>query len=386
MAEAPLAGITVLDLSRVLAGPWCTQILADLGATVIKIENPDGGDDTRAWGPPFAAGESAYFLCANRGKQSVAVDFSHAQGQAIIRELALTADVLVENFKAGGLEKYGLGQADLCAANPRLIYCSISGYGRSAPDAARPGYDYVIQAEAGLMAINGDIAGPPMKVGVAVADLYTGMASAQAILAAIIARARDGLGQHIDMALHDCQIAMLANVASAALITGAEPPRLGNGHATVVPYQTFTTADRPIVVAVGNDRQFRKLCTDVLGSPALAADPRFTRNRDRVAHRAALEAILVPLFLGSPCTDWLALLRAAGVPCGEVRSVLGALGSEATQARGMVAMVDHPTAGTIGLVASPLKLSRTPVVAPRAPPLLGADTEAVLARMKESRG
>ncbi len=385
MAEAPLAGITVLDLSRVLAGPWCTQILADLGANVIKIENPDGGDDTRGWGPPFATGESAYFLCANRGKQSVAVDFAQAEGQAIIRELALTADVLVENFKAGGLDKYGLGQAELCAANPRLIYCSISGYGRSAPDAARPGYDYVIQAEAGLMAINGEIAGPPMKVGVAVADLYTGMASAQAILAAIIARTRDGLGQHIDMALHDCQIAMLANVASAALITGTEPPRLGNGHATVVPYQTFQTADRPIVVAVGNDRQFRKLCTDVLDSPTLAADACFARNRDRVAHRAALDAILVPLFLGGTCGDFLTRLRAAGVPCGEVRSVLGALGSEATQARGMVAMVNHPRAGTIGLVASPLKLSRTPVVAPRAPPLLGADTEAVLAGMGAGR-
>lgn len=386
MAAAPLDGIKVLDLSRVLAGPWCTQTLADLGATVIKIENPDGGDDTRGWGPPFAEGESAYFLCANRGKQSVAVDFAQSEGQAIIRHLALEADVLVENFKAGGLERYGLGAADLCALNPRLIYCSISGYGRDAPDAARPGYDYVIQGEAGLMAVTGPIEGPPMKVGVAVADLYTGMAATQAILAALIARARDGLGQHIDMALHDCQLAMLANVAAAALVSGQEPRRLGNGHATVVPYQVFATSDQPIVLAVGNDRQFRALCSDVLAAPAIAEDPRFLRNRDRVSHREALEALLATHFLQAPSAHWLAALRRAGVPAGEVRSVRAALQSQAAQARGMVQQVDHPRAGPLALVASPLKLARTPVVPPRAPPTLGQHTAEVLAPVLAALG
>jgi len=380
----PLDGVTVLDLSRVLAGPWCTQTLADLGATVIKIENPQGGDDTRAWGPPFAGGESAYFLCANRGKKSVVVDFTMPAGQEIIRDLASQADVLVENFKAGGLEKYGLGEAQLRELNKRLIYCSISGYGRDVPDAARPGYDYVIQAEAGLMAINGEIDGPPMRVGVAVADLFTGMAATQAILAALIARTRDGVGQHIDMALHDCQIAMLANVGSAALITGEEPPRLGNGHATIVPYQVFSTSDRPIVVACGNDRQFQAICLEVFKRPDLAADPRFARNRDRVAHRQALDDILAPLFLLKSAHDWLESLRAAGVPGGEVRTVRAALASDSTRDRGMVVEVDHPTVGKLSLIGSPLKFSRTKTREPIAPPLLGQHSDEILGQLPPS--
>lgn len=282
---SPLAGRRVLDLSRVLAGPWCTMGLADLGAEVIKVEHPKGGDDTRHWGPPYVGGEAAYYLCANRNKQSLALDISTPQGQAIVRDLAMRSDVVVENYKLGGLDKYGLDYASLAAINPAIVYCSISGYGRASPIAERPGYDYVIQAEAGLMSVTGEVDGQPMKVGVAVADLFTGMAATQAILAALIARDRDGVGQHIDMALYDCQLAMMANVASAYLTTGVDPKRYGNGHPTVVPYQVFDTADGRVVIAVGNDRQFAYLCTDLLDRPDMPADPRFGTNGARVANR-----------------------------------------------------------------------------------------------------
>jgi len=373
----PLAGRRVLDLSRVLAGPWCTMILADLGAEVIKVENPKGGDDTRHWGPPFAGGEAAYYLCANRNKKSVAIDLSRPEGQALIRRLAARSDVLVENYKLGGLDRYGLDFASIAEVNPRVVYCSISGYGRVSPIAERPGYDYVIQAEGGLMAITGEVDGEPMKVGVAVADLFTGMAAAQAILAAVIAADRDGVGQHIDLALHDCQLAMLANVGSAALVSGNEPRRFGNGHPAIVPYQLFHAADGDLVIAVGNDRQFGGFCA-LLGRSDLAADARFATNKARLENREALLGEIVPLLAARPVALWLERLRAAGVPCGEVRGVGAALAAPEAVARNMVAAVPHPTAGTVSLVASPLKLSATPVVDPVAPPLLGEHGELVL--------
>jgi len=320
-AAAPLAGRRVLDLSRVLAGPWATMVLADLGAEVTKVEHPKGGDDTRHWGPPYAGGESAYYLCANRNKRSIALDISKPEGQAIVRALAAEADVLVENYKLGGLDKFGLDYPSISAINPRIVYCSISGYGRTSPIAERPGYDYVIQAEGGLMSITGPVDGEPMKVGVAVADLFTGMAAAQAILAALIAADRDGVGQHIDMALYDCQLAMLANVGSAALVSGTEPKRYGNGHPTVVPYQLFDTSDGQVVIAVGNDGQFAAMCERLLGRPDLAADERFAKNSARVSNREALLAELIPLIAAKPTGWWLDGLREVGVPTGEVRGL-----------------------------------------------------------------
>ena len=374
---APLSGRRILDLSRVLAGPWCTMILADLGAEVIKIEHPGTGDDTRAWGPPFVAGESAYYLSANRTKKSVAIDLSCAAGQEAVRALAAKSDVVVENFKLGGLDKYGLDHASLTAINPALVYCSISGYGRESPLAAMPGYDYVIQAAGGLMSINGGRDEAPVRAGVAVADLFTGMSAAQAILAALIARDRDGVGQYIDMALYDCQLAMLANVGSATLISGEDGARWGNQHPTVVPYQTFGTADGSVVIAVGNDRQFRALMT-LSGTVSLADDPRFRTNGDRVVNRDALIPLMAPVVAAHSTAWWLDALAKAGVPGGPVRSVKMALSAPETHARNMVVTLDHPTAGPIDLIGSPLKLGSTPVVDPVAPPLLGEHSDAVL--------
>ncbi len=375
---APLVGRRVLDLSRVLAGPWSTMILADLGAEVIKVENPYGGDDTRGWGPPYIGGESAYYLCANRNKKSVAIDLSCAAGQAAVRALAAKCDVLVENYKLGGLDKYGLDYASLKQEFPGLIYCSISGYGRSSPRAAEPGYDYVIQAEGGMMAINGDIDRPPVRVGVAVADLFTGMFAAQAMLAALIAKDRDGLGQHIDMALFDSQIAMLANVGSACLLSGEEPLRFGNSHPTVVPYRTFDSADGRFVIAVGNDHQFGILCRELLDRPELATDPRFATNSARVSNRDALSAILEPLIAQRPTRWWLDALHKAKVPCGAVRPMREALAAPETLARNMIQSMAHPTAGTVSLIGSPIKLAATPVVDPVAPPLLGQHSKQIL--------
>lgn len=346
------------------------MVLADLGAEVIKIEHPVGGDDTRHWGPPYVGGEAAYYLCANRNKRSIAIDLARPEGQRIVRDLVSTADVVVENYKLGGLDRFGLDYASLAAVNPAIVYCSISGYGRESPIAERPGYDYVIQAEGGLMSVTGEIDGQPLKVGVAVADLFTGMAAAQAVLAALIARDRDGVGQHIDMALYDCQLAMLANVGAAYLASGQEPNRYGNGHPTVVPYQVFDTRDGGVVIAVGNDRQFAALCR-LVEQDGLATDPRFATNSARVGHRDALLATLRSLLAARSTSEWLNRLRAAGIPCGEVRSVGHALDAPETAARGMVRSVPHPTAGEVRLVASPLKLGGTPVVGPIAPPLLG---------------
>jgi len=376
----PLAGRRVLDLSRVLAGPWCTMVLADLGAEVIKVENPKGGDDTRHWGPPYKGGEAAYYLCANRNKRSIAIDLAKPEGQELVRALAAQSDVLVENYKLGGLDRFGLDYASIAAINPGIVYCSISGYGRASPIAERPGYDYVIQAEGGLMSITGEVHGAPMKVGVAVADLFTGSAAAQAILAALIARDRDGVGQHIDMALYDCQLAMLANVGSAALNSEKEPARFGNGHPTIVPYQLFDTSDGQVVIAVGNDRQFAGLA-GLMERADLAADERFARNSARVANREALLAEIEPLIAARPTAFWLDGMRRAGIPCGELRTVGAALRAPETAARNMVAELAHPTAETVSVVASPLKLSGTPVAEPVAPPLLGQHTDEVLAEL-----
>jgi crotonobetainyl-CoA:carnitine CoA-transferase CaiB-like acyl-CoA transferase len=381
---APLKGRKVLDLSRVLAGPWATMILGDLGADVIKIERPGSGDDTRHWGPPFAGGEAAYYLCANRNKRSLALDIASPQGQAILREIAAEADVVVENFRPGALAKYGLDYASLSAVNPRLVYCSITGYGHSSPEADRAGYDYVVQGEGGLMAVTGPIGGRPMKVGVAVADLFTGNAAAQAILAALIAADRDGQGQHIDMALIDCQLAMLANVGSAALVTGAEPKRWGNAHPTIVPYELFDCADAPIVLAVGNDRQFRALCERVLGRPEWAGDARFAGNADRVANRETLVPLIAEALAAKTADEWLDALEADGIPAGKVRGVHEALVHPTARARGMVREIDHPAIGPLKLVASPLKLSQTPIEWRYPPPLLGEHGDEVLRELGRS--
>lgn len=381
---APLAGYTVLDLSRVLAGPWAGQTLADLGAEVIKVERPGSGDDTRGWGPPFAGSESAYYLCANRGKRSIALDIASEEGQAVVRELAARADVVIENFKAGALAKYGLDFESLRAVNPALVYCSISGYGHDSPEAERSGYDYVIQAEGGLMAVTGPVEGPPIKVGVAVADLYTGMAAAQAILAALIAAKRDGLGQHIDMALLDCQLAMLANVGSAYLVSGEEPARYGNGHPTVVPYELIECGEGAFVLAVGNDRQFARMCNEVLDRPDLAEDARFATNAGRVENRDALIPVLRDLLSRRSAEDWIAALEAKKIPCAKVRSVGEALEHPTSAARRMVGAVEHPAINDLRLVSSPLKLAETPASADRHPPMLGEHGEEILRELGKS--
>ncbi len=342
--------------------------------------NPQGRRRYPRLGPPFAGGESAYYLSANRGKRSIAVDLASAEGQAIVLALASRADILIENYKLGGLDRFGLDYASVAAVNPRLVYCSISGYGRTGPAAARLGYDYVIQAEGGLMAITGETDGPPVRAGVAVADLFTGMAAAQACLAALIAADRDGLGQHIDMALYDCQLAMLGNVASGYLISGEEAGRFGNGHPTVVPYENFPTADGRVVIAVGNDRQF-VLLAGLLDRPDLATDERFAKNAGRIVNRDALLRELKPLIAAHSTAWWLEQLPRTGIPGGEVTPVSRAVDSDNAHARHMVAQVAHPTAGTVRLMASPLKLSGTPVRAPEAPPLLGQDSDTVLAEL-----
>lgn len=378
-AEAPpLAGVTVLDLSRVMAGPWCTQTLADLGADVWKVESLRTGDDTRTWTQPDLGGESTYFMSANRSKRSIAVNLKDRDGQTIVRALAAKADVLVENFRRGTMERFGLGYEALAAANPGLVYCAISGYGRTGPRAEEAGYDFAIQAESGLMAITGEPEGAPVKLGVAVADIITGMNAVQAILAAMIARQRSGRGQLIDLSLLDSAVALLANIAQGSLATGRSPGRFGNAHATVVPYQTFESADGTFVLAVGNDLQFRTLCT-VIGRGDLAADPRFTTNDLRVRHRVALAESLAAVFRTDSTDAWLARFRKAGVPAGAVREVLDVLASPEISARGMIAEVPDAVHGTLRTMTSPLHLRGTPPVPPRAPPRLGEHTAEVLA-------
>jgi crotonobetainyl-CoA:carnitine CoA-transferase CaiB-like acyl-CoA transferase len=395
MSLVPIRGalshLRVLDLSRVLAGPWCAQNLADLGADVIKIERPGCGDDTRSWGPPYAPAadgqpgtESAYYLCANRGKRSVTVDIGSAQGQAIVRALAAHCDVVLENFKVGQLARYGLDYPSLKTVRPDLVYCSVTGFGQDGPYAGRAGYDFMIQGLGGLMSITGERddlpGGGPQKVGVAVADLMTGMYATVAILAALAHRDRTGEGQHIDLALLDTQVAMLANVGSNYLNTGQRPQRWGNAHANIVPYQTFACSDGHLIVAAGNDQQFRQfVCAG--GRAELADDERFSTNPQRVRHRADLVPLLADMVAQRSRADWLAALEAAGVPCGPINHLDEVFDDPQVQARGMRVDLPHPTAGQVAQVRNPIRMSATPTLNPAAPPTLGQHTDEVLAEL-----
>ncbi len=391
-----LQGLRVLDLSRVLAGPWCTQTLADLGADVIKVERPPtpgqrGGDDTRGWGPPFLpdadgrdTDDAAYFLGTNRNKRSVTIDLSHPEGQALVRRLAARADVLVENFKVGDMARYGLDAATLRREFPRLVYCSITGFGQTGPYRERAGYDYAIQGLGGLMSVTGErddrAGGGPQKVGVAVADLFTGLYSTVAILAALRHRDATGEGQVVDMALLDTQVAMLANLGANYLVTGQAPRRAGNAHQNIVPYQVFEVADGHLILAVGNDGQFERFCR-VAGLEALAADVRYATNAARVRHRDELVALLAPVLKSRRRDDWLAVLETAKVPCGPINDLAQVFSDPQVQARGMRVTVPHPHNPVLALVASPIKLSATPARASRPPPLLGQHTDEVLAEI-----
>jgi crotonobetainyl-CoA:carnitine CoA-transferase CaiB-like acyl-CoA transferase len=382
-----LTGLRVLDLSRILAGPTATQVLADLGAEVIKIERPGAGDDTRGWGPPFlrdAAGDetgpSAYFLAANRGKHSVAVNLADPRGQALVRALALRADVLVENFKPGDLARYGLDHAALGAANPRLIYCSITGFGQTGPNAQRAGYDFLVQGEGGLMSLTGDPDGSPMKAGVGIADLICGMYAAVGILAAVVARQATGRGQHIDLALMDAQVAMLVNQGVGFLADGVVPPRRGNDHPTIVPYGTFPARDGSFILAIGNDAQFARFAA-LAGAPGLSQDARFATNAARVRNRAVLIPLIAALTAGRMAADWLAGCAAAGVPAGPVNDLAQVFASPQVAARGMRVAMPLASGQRAELIGNPLKMSETPVTYAKAPPELGADTGAVLTRV-----
>ena len=388
LRPAPLTGVRVLDLTRVLAGPWCTQNLADLGAEVIKIERPGSGDDTRGWGPPYIkdqhgddTSEAAYYACANRNKQSVAVDIASQDGADIVRELALSCDILVENFKVGGLRKYGLDYESMKAVNPALIYCSITGFGQDGPYAKRPGYDFMIQGMGGLMSITGEQddlpGGGPQKAGVAVADLMTGMYAPVGILAALHERTRSGQGQHIDMALLDCQVAMLANQNLNYMASGVAPKRAGNAHQNLVPYQVFAAADGHLIVAVGNDSQFRVYC-QVIGRPGLADDVRFGTNSNRVVHRDVLVPMLAEAMKTQTRDFWLEALERAGVPAGPINNLEQVYQNPQVIARGMQQYLPHPLAGTAPIAASPLRFSDSPVVSLHAAPILGQHTEQVL--------
>ena len=392
-----LDGIRILDLSRVLAGPWCTQTLADLGADVIKIERPGSGDDTRGWGPPFLkdrdgqdTGDAAYYLGTNRNKRSVTCDIAQPAGQQLIRQLVQHCDVFIENFKVGDMARYGLDYQHLHAINPRLVYCSVTGFGQTGPYRERAGYDYAIQGMGGLMSVTGerdDLGGGPQKVGVAVADLFTGMYATVAILAALRHAERTGQGQHVDMALLDTQVAMLANLGANYLVSGQYegkvPGRSGNAHQNIVPYQVFEVAPTAqgekdhLILAVGNDGQFAKFC-DIAGCPELACDARFAKNADRVRHRATLVPMLEAIFKTRGKADWLSALEAAKVPCGAINSLAEVFADAHVRERAMVTHWAHPAREDVQLVSSPIKLSATPVRQDLPPPLLGQHTDAVL--------
>jgi len=386
--SGPLSHLTILDLSRVLAGPWCTQLLADLGATVIKIERPDGGDDTRAWGPPYlkdAAGhdtsEAAYYLSCNRGKLSVAVDFTTPDGQRIVRDLARRADVLIENYKVGGLAKYGLDYASLAALNPRLVYASITGFGQNGPYADRAGYDFIIQGMSGFMSVTGERddlpGGGPQKAGIAITDLMTGMYATIAIQAALAHRDRTGEGQWIDVCLFDSAVAMMAVMNLNFLVTGKPPSRAGNAHQNIVPYQVFACADGHVIVAVGNDSQFAKFC-DAAGRPEWAADSRFAKNADRVRYRDVLVPLIADVMKTRTQHAWLAGLEAQGVPCGPINRLDQVFSDPQLIARGLKMDLPHPLAGSVPQVGTPIGFSRTQPEYERGPPLLGEHTAAVL--------
>jgi crotonobetainyl-CoA:carnitine CoA-transferase CaiB-like acyl-CoA transferase len=373
----PLAGVTVLDLTRVLSGPYCTMLLADMGARVIKIEQPGRGDDTRAWGPPFINGESTYFLSINRNKESVALDFKRPEGRRVLDALIARADIVVENFRPGVLARLGLDYSTLTAAHPRLIYASLSGYGQNGPRAPEPGYDAVLQGEGGLMSITGAADGPPYRLGVAVVDIVTGMFAAQGILLALLVRHTTGKGQHVDVSMLDSVAAMLTYQAGIVFAEDQSPGRMGNRHPSIAPYDTFDTADGPLVLAVGNDEQWRRLC-ETAGLQSLAADSRFATNGARVEHYETLESLLAPVFAQRTRAEWTTLLVGAGVPCGPVRSVAEALADPQLQAREMLVRAMHATAGDLTLLGVPIKLSETPGSVRTAPPTLGQHTKAVL--------
>ncbi len=384
----PLAHLTVLDLSRVLAGPWCTQLFADFGATVLKIERPGSGDDTRGWGPPYLKDrhghdttEAAYYLACNRGKQSVAVDFTRPEGRDLILALARQADVLVENFKVGGLAKYGLDYASVAAVNPRLVYASITGFGQDGPYADRAGYDFIIQGMSGLMSVTGERddlpGGGPQKAGIAITDIMTGMYAATAVLAALAARDQTGQGQHVDLALLDSAVAMMAVMNMNYLLTGEPPGRAGNAHQSIVPYQVFACADGHLILAVGNDGQFVKFC-EVAGRSEWARDPRFARNAERVRNRTTLVPLLEVVVAARSQRDWLDCLEEAGVPCGPINRVDAVFADPQVVARGMRVDLPHPLSGTVAQVRAPVVMSATPIVQENAPPLLAAHTRAVL--------
>ena len=375
----PLNGIRVLDLSRVLAGPYCTMVLGDLGADVIKVEPPEG-DETRGWGPPFAGGESAYYLCVNRNKRGMAVNLKTDEGREIIRELARQSDVLVENFRPGTLSRFSLDFESVPAFNPNLIYCSITSFGQTGPMRDRPGYDFMIQAMGGIMSITGEPDGEPTKVGVAVADLFAGQNAVIAILAALQARVLTGKGQYLDISLFDSELGWLANVASNFLISGNAPKRYGNAHANIVPYQSFQASDGWFALAVGNDKQFARLC-DVIQKPGLANDPRFMLNVSRVENRPELINLLKSIFLTRTVGEWLEKIEQAEIPCGSINSLDQTFSMPQVQAREMLIEMDHPTIGKLPLVASPLKLSETPVNYKLPPPMLGEHTDEILESM-----
>jgi formyl-CoA transferase len=383
--DQSLEGIRVLDLTRALAGPFCTMMLGDLGADVIKVERPGIGDESRGWGPPFVGepygpypGESAYFIGTNRNKRSISVNLKSPEGQAIVRELTARSDAFVESFRTGALDELGLGYDNLKQVNPRLVYCSISGYGRTGPYARRPGYDFIIQAEGGMMGITGPEEGPPYRVGVPIVDITAGMFAATAILAALRARDSTGQGQLVDVSLLDTQAALLTNVASNYLVGGEAPRRLGNGHPNIAPYGAFQARDRWFGLAAANQDQWLTLC-QVLNRPDLAADPRFASNGERVANRDPLVAELNQAFSERDAEEWLERLRGAGLPCGPINTVKEVFAHPQAEARQMVLEVDHPTAGTVRLPGFPYNLSATPAAIRRPPPRLGEHTEEVLA-------
>jgi crotonobetainyl-CoA:carnitine CoA-transferase CaiB-like acyl-CoA transferase len=394
LKDGPLTGLRVLDLSRVLAGPSCAQLLGDLGAEVVKVERPGAGDDTRGWGPPFVLDgqgretrESAYYLCANRNKRSIAVDIARPQGADLIRRLAARADVLLENFKVGDLTRRGLGYAELSALNPRLVYCSITGFGQDGPAATRAGYDFMIQGMGGIMSVTGEADGQPMKVGVGIADVMTGMYAANAIQAALRARDVTGRGQHIDVALFDSQLSWLINQGLAYLTDGRTPQRRGNAHPSIVPYEAFEARDGWFILAVGNDGQFARFCA-VAGRPEWAEDPDYRQNRDRVRNRERLSAMVAEVARTRSVADWLAALEAVGVPCGPVNDIAQAFAEPQAIHRGARVRQPHAGAGAgaVETIGNPIKLSETPVTYRHAPPMLGEHTDAVLAEAGLSEG
>ncbi|KAA1175859.1 CoA transferase [Marinobacter salinexigens] len=388
--DKPLSGIRVLDLSRILAGPWCSQHLADLGADVIKVEHPERGDDTRGWGPPYLndTQDAAYYLCANRGKRSIAVDIAQSEGQALIRELVATCDVVLENFKVGGLKRYGLDYNSLKEIKPDLVYCSITGFGQNGPYSKRAGYDFLLQGMGGLMSITGhpDQApgGGPMKVGVAVVDLFTGMYAATSILSALIGRGTTGEGTWIDISLMDVQVSMLANQATNFLTSGKSPGRLGNSHPNIVPYQAFATSDGHIILAVGNDMQFQRFC-QVAGVPLLASDERFATNRNRVHNRTLLVPQIESLIRTKPSSFWLDALEREGVPCGPINSVEQVFADPQVRHRGMEMQMSHPEAGEMSLVSNPIRFDDKHSNSDQPPPRLGEHTCDVLGQLFPDR-